>query len=174
MTMNRRLTDYEHTLDADTPAGGADTQQFVYFTIGDQHCCVDIMSVREIRAWAGTTSLPNSAPYIRGVINLRGVILPVIDLRIRFGQGESQPTAGNVIIVVAIGETLNGLLVDGVSDILTVQTSSIAPIPELEGEDRNPFFRGLITGQENLMAIIALDQLVAQRIGDQPQNSAAA
>jgi purine-binding chemotaxis protein CheW len=174
MNRNRRLTDYEPTPVADTPEIRADTQQFVYFTIGDQHCCVDIMSVREIRAWTGTTSLPNSAPYIRGVINLRGVILPVIDLRIRFGQGESQPTAGNVIIIVAIGETLSGLLVDGVSDILTVPISSIAPIPELEGEDRNPFFRGLIMGQENLMAIIALDQLAAQRAGDPTQNPAAA
>ena len=174
MTRNTRLTDYERLPDANTPAGSADTQQFVYFTIGDQHCCVDIMAVREIRAWAGATSLPNSAPYIRGVINLRGTILPVIDLRVRFGQGESQPTVGNVIIIVAIGETLNGLLVDGVSDILTVQASDIAPIPEMEGEDRNPFFKGLVLGQDKLMAVIALDQLVVQRNGGQSANSAAA
>ncbi len=174
MTRNTRLTDYERLPDANTPAGSADTQQFVYFTIDDQHYCVDIMAVREIRAWAGTTSLPNSAPYIRGVINLRGTILPVIDLRVRFGQGESQPTVGNVIIIVAIGETLNGLLVDGVSDILTVQASDIAPIPEMEGEDRNPFFKGLVLGHEKLMAVIALDQLMVQRNGGQSANSAAA
>lgn len=174
MTRNTHLTDYGRLPDANTPAGSADTQQFVYFTIGDQHCCVDIMAVREIRAWAGATSLPNSAPYIRGVINLRGTILPVIDLRVRFGQGESQPTVGNVIIIVAIGETLNGLLVDGVSDILTVQASDIAPIPEMEGEDRNPFFKGLVLGQDKLMAVIALDQLVVQRNGGQSANSAAA
>lgn len=174
MTRNHHPAGDEHTPGAYASAGGADAQQFVYFTIGDQHYCVDIMAVREIRAWAGTTSLPNSAPYIRGVINLRGTILPVIDLRARFGQGESQPTVGNVIIIVAIGETQNGLLVDGVSDILTVQASDIAPIPEMEGEDRNPFFKGLVLGQDKLMAIIALDQLVVQRNGGQSANSAAA
>ena len=174
MTRNTRLTDYERLPDANTPAGSADTQQFVYFTIGDQHYCVDIMAVREIRAWTGATSLPNSAAYVRGVINLRGAIVPVIDLRIRFGQGVSEPTACNVVIIVAIGDTQNGLLVDGVSDILTVQASDIAPIPEMEGEDRNPFFKGLVLGQEKLMAVIALDQLVAQRNGGQSANSAAA
>jgi purine-binding chemotaxis protein CheW len=78
-----------------------------------------------------------------------------------------------VVVIVAIGDVQNGLLVDGVSDIVTVNRKDIAPIPTMEGEDKNPYFQGLITGQEKLVAVIALDQLIAQRAGE-PSSSAVA
>ncbi len=165
MIGKRRITDYDD-ISVTTPASDdVDVQQFVSFMVGEQHYCVDIMAVREIKAWTGTTSLPNSQAYIRGVINLRGAIVPVIDLRMRFGQGLTEPTPAHVVVIVAVGEAQSGLLVDGVSDIVTVPRKDIAAIPDLEGEDRNPFFHGLVTGQDHLMAVIALDQLVSQRLG---------
>jgi purine-binding chemotaxis protein CheW len=174
MIPNRRITDF-HDIPANIAASeDAEVQQFVSFLVGEQQYCVDIMAVREIRAWTGITSLPNSPSYIRGVINLRGTIVPVIDLRMRFGQGLTEPTPAHVVVIVAIGETQNGLLVDGVSDIVTVHRKDIAPIPDMEGEDKNPYFQGLITDQEKLMALVALDQLVAQRVVDQISTSAAA
>jgi purine-binding chemotaxis protein CheW len=142
--------------------------------VGEQHYCVDIMAVREIKAWTGTTALPNSPAHIRGVINLRGAIVPVIDLRKRFGQELTEPTPAHVIVIVAVGDIQNGLLVDGVSDIVTVNKKDIAPIPSMEGEDKNPYFQGLITGQEKLVAVISLDQLITHRVGEQISAPAAA
>ena len=77
--------------------------QFVAFSVCAQNFCVDIMQVREIRAWSGATVLPNSAEFVRGVINLRGHIVPVIDLRARFGLDESDKETGSVIVIVMIG-----------------------------------------------------------------------
>ena len=174
MIQNRRITDYDDMSPSATESEDADLRQFVSFVVGEQHYCVDIMAVREIKAWTGTTALPNSPAHIRGVINLRGAIVPVIDLRKRFGQELTEPTPAHVIVIVAIGDIQNGLLVDGVSDIVTVNRKDIAPIPSMDGEDKNPYFQGLITGQEKLVAVIALDQLVTHRVGDQSSSSVAA
>jgi purine-binding chemotaxis protein CheW len=163
MMTKRRITDYEDVArDAFTQEEG-DMRQFVSFMIGEQAYCIDIMAVREIRVWSGVTGLPNSPAHVRGVINLRGTIVPVIDLRMRFGQGLTETTPGHVVVIVAIGDIQNGLLVDGVSDIITVNARTIAPIPDIEGEERNPYFAGLITGQDKLMAIVSLEQLIAPR-----------
>ena len=166
MMQNRRMTDYDDMSPSATALEDADLRQFVSFMVGEQQYCVDIMAVREIKAWTGTTALPNSPAHIRGVINLRGAIVPVIDLRKRFGQELTEPTPSHVVVIVAIGDIQNGLLVDGVSDIVTVNKKDIAPIPSMEGEDKNPYFQGLITGQEKLVAVIALDQLVTHRPGE--------
>ena len=174
MIQNRRITDYDDMSPTAAQSEDADLRQFVSFVVGEQHYCVDIMAVREIKAWTGTTALPNSPAHIRGVINLRGSIVPVIDLRKRFGQELTEPTPAHVIVIVAIGDIQNGLLVDGVSDIVTVNRKDIAPIPSMEGEDKNPYFQGLITGQEKLVAVIALDQLVTHRVGDQSSSPVAA
>ena len=174
MIQNRRITDYDDMSTTIASSEDADLRQFVSFVVGEQHYCVDIMAVREIKAWTGTTALPNSPAHIRGVINLRGAIVPVIDLRKRFGQELTEPTPAHVIVIVAIGDIQNGLLVDGVSDIVTVNRKDIASIPSMEGEDKNPYFQGLITGQEKLVAVIALDQLVTHRAGDQSSSSVAA
>ena len=172
MMQNRRITDYDDVSASATE--DADLRQFVSFVIGEQHYCVDIMAVREIKAWTGTTALPNSPAHIRGVINLRGAIVPVIDLRKRFGQELTEPTPAHVVVIVAVGDVQNGLLVDGVSDIVTVNKKDIAPIPNMEGEDKNPYFQGLITGQEKLVAVISLDHLITHRMGEQISASAAA
>ena len=174
MMQNRRITDYDDVSAMVSAAEDADLRQFVSFVVGEQHYCVDIMAVREIKAWTGTTALPNSPAHIRGVINLRGAIVPVIDLRKRFGQELTEPTPAHVVVIVAVGDVQNGLLVDGVSDIVTVNKKDIAPIPNMEGEDKNPYFQGLITGQEKLVAVISLDHLITHRVGEQNSAPAAA
>ena len=94
---------------------GTAVKQFVTFTIGEEEYGVDIMMVREIKGWSPTTTLPNSPPYVRGVINLRGIIVPIFDLRMRFGMGLNEPGATHVVIIVKIGARTVGLLADGVS-----------------------------------------------------------
>ncbi len=144
-------------------AGTVDTRQFVTFTLGEQQYCVDIMAVREIRAANVITPLPSAPDYVRGVINLRGTIVPIIDLRTRFALGRTDVNQG-IVVVVMIEGRLNGLLVDGVSDILTVRQNDIAAIPETDGETRNPFFDGLITQGEAMLIVIALAGLTRSSV----------
>jgi purine-binding chemotaxis protein CheW len=138
----------------------ANMTQFVAFTLGEQTYCVDIMQVREIRAWMGTTNLPNAPKYVRGVINLRGVVVPIIDLRIRFDQGRTEPTASHVIIVVEVKGKMNGVLVDGVSDILSINEPKIMPVPDTGGDTQNPYLDGLINKDGELAAVVAIDRVI--------------
>src|SRR6187402_494135 len=93
--------------------------ELIAFRIGDQEFCVNIMAVREIRGWTTATVLPHQPSYMIGVLNLRGVVLPIVDLSARLGMAASQPTARHVIIVAQIKRKVVGLLVEAVSDILT-------------------------------------------------------
>jgi purine-binding chemotaxis protein CheW len=153
-------------------ATAAETFQSVAFVIDDQHYCIDIMAVREIRNWTGVTALPNTPRYILGVMNLRGVIVPIIDLKARFGLGASSPTPAHVVVVVSIGGKLHGIVVDGVSDIMTCKTSDIVPIPEALGQSNNPLLSGLITLPDHMMAVVALERMLPS--ADQFVSAAAA
>src|SRR6478752_8151648 len=87
-------------------------REFVAFRVGAQEFCIDIMGVREIRGWTPATPLPHAPVYVRGVINLRGAVLPIVDLAMRFGLGLTEPTPRSVIIVVQVHQQVVGLLVD--------------------------------------------------------------
>jgi purine-binding chemotaxis protein CheW len=99
-------------------AASQNTLQLIAFSIDEQIYGVEITTVREIRAWNGATPLPNTREYVRGVINLRGTIVPIFDLRARFGDGQTQPTKNHVVVVMSVGDKWIGILVDAVSDIL--------------------------------------------------------
>lgn len=144
----------------DVMAANIDLKQFVAFSIGERDFCVDIMDVREIRAWAGATSLPNAPEYVRGVINLRGNIVPVIDLRARFGHGLTDAENSHVVVIVMIEKQLHGLLVDSVSDILNVADKDIAEVPSNDLGTRSNYLDGIITEGDGMVAIISLDRLV--------------
>ena len=116
--------------------GTGQTVQFISFTIDQDEYGVDIMAVREIKGWTGVTALPNQPDYMRGVLNLRGVIVPIYDMRRRFGMEQIEPTAMHVVIIVAVQDRIIGLLVDMVSDIVTTNNSEIRPVPAGRPRDR--------------------------------------
>jgi purine-binding chemotaxis protein CheW len=145
----------------DLEAAIESTIQTVAFMIDSQHYCIDIMQVREIRNWTGVTELPNTPDYMLGVFNLRGVILPIIDLKARFGLGKSVPTSVHAVVIVSLGGKLHGLLVDSVSDIITCREKDVSPIPEALGQAQNPLLSGIITTGDQLMAIVALERLIS-------------
>lgn len=134
--------------------------ELIAFRIGEQEFCIDIMAVREIRGWTAATALPKSPGYIRGVINLRGTVLPIIDLGGRLGFANADPTARHVIIVAQIGTRQVGLLVDAVSDILTVNEASIQPTPDVACDLVRAFLRGLLPMGDRLISLIALDNIL--------------
>ena len=124
---------------------------------------MDIMTVREIKGWSEVTRLPNSPDYMRGVMNLRGVIIPIFDLRSRFGMGQTEATEKNVVIIIAVGDRTIGILVDAVSDILTTTSEEIKPPPSMEGADTE-FLEGLISVEERMVAILDVKGLFDSRL----------
>src|ERR1700744_955992 len=106
-------------------------RQFITFRSGEQEFGADIMAIREIRGWTETTPLPHAPLYVRGVINLRGVVLPVVDLKARLGREATDANPKHVIVVVETEDRTIGLLVDAVSDILTVTAAEIQATPDL-------------------------------------------
>lgn len=142
-------------------AEGVQTRQLVCFTIGEETYGIDIRAVREIRAWSATTLLPNAPDFVRGVINLRGTVVPILDLRARFGRGQTEPTKVHVVIVVSIESRVVGILVDTVSDILAVAETEIRPVPEIGGADVQEYLDGLITQGDQMIALVAADRIVA-------------
>jgi purine-binding chemotaxis protein CheW len=147
---------------ADLPAAFTeDIMQVVSFKIGQEHYGIDIQLVREIRAWQVATPLPNTPPFVRGVINLRGTIVPVLDLRARFGQGTTAPSTAHVIIVVAVGSRIVGILVDAVSDIVTLPKGDIKPVPVMEDSAADDCLDGLVTVHEQMIALVSIERVAS-------------
>ena len=142
-----------------TIPGGA-LRELISFRIGAQEFCVDIMEVREIRGWTPATALPQAPAFVRGVINLRGAVLPIVDLGARLGLGPAEPTARHVIIVAQVQNQIVGLLVDAVSDILTVTDDMIQPTPDVASEMVRTFVRGLLAIEGRMVSFISLDRVL--------------
>jgi purine-binding chemotaxis protein CheW len=135
--------------------------EFISFSIGDDQYGVDIMSVREIKGWSGVTHLPKQPDYVRGVLNLRGVMVPIVDLRCRFGAGATEATGMHVVIIAAIGERLVGLLADRVLDIVSFDRARVQPVPHVGRSAQADFLSGLITVDNTMIALINLENLVS-------------
>jgi purine-binding chemotaxis protein CheW len=138
----------------------AHDRELVAFRIGEQEFCVDIMIVREIRGWTVATPLPRSPTFLRGVINLRGAVLPIVDLAARLGFQATDPTQRHVIIVAQVGHQVIGLLVDAVSDILTIGDAAIQPPPEVASEMVRTFVQGLLAIDGRMVSLISLDRVL--------------
>ena len=146
------------TSNGQAQAGGM--KELISFRIGAQEFCVDIMAIREIRGWTAATALPQSPSFVKGVINLRGAVLPIVDLASRLGFDSTEASDRNVIIVAQIGEQVVGLLVDAVSDILTVTDDVIQPTPDVASETAKSFIRGLIAMDGRMISLIGLERVL--------------
>ena len=141
-------------------------RQFITFVSGEQEFGANIMTIREIRGWTETTLLPHAPDFVRGVINLRGVVLPVIDLKARLGRGVTDANPKHVIIVVKSGERTIGLLVDAVSDILTATAADIQPTPELAREANGSFIDGIAVLDQRMVTLLSMEKLTASLVGE--------
>jgi purine-binding chemotaxis protein CheW len=141
-------------------------REYITFRIGSQFYCVDIMSVREIRGWTPATQLPRAPGFVRGVINLRGVVLPIIDLADRLGFAPTEPTARHVIIVAQTGRQVVGLLVDAVSDIINMPADKVQPTPDVGSEAARAFVLGVMAIDERMISLIALESVMPTMVGE--------
>lgn len=138
--------------------------QFISFAIGDDQYGVDIMAVREIKGWSDITHLPRQPDYVRGVLNLRGSIVPIIDLRCRFGQGLTEATPLHIVIIVQVGTRPVGLLADRVLDIVSFEASQVQPVPHIANSSRVAFLSGLVTIDGGMIALIDLHNLLSTQV----------
>ena len=149
---------------ADEPSGATPPVQVISFAIGDDQYGVDIMAVREIKGWTDITPLPGQPEYVRGVLNLRGVIVPIVDLRCRFGQGVTEATPLHVVIIVQIDQQLVGLLGDRVLDIVSFDAAKVQPVPRTASNAEVEFLSGLVTIDNAMIALINLGNLFTSKL----------
>jgi purine-binding chemotaxis protein CheW len=133
--------------------------QIVVFELGDERYGLDIATVYEIIRYQPITAVPQAPAFVEGVINLRGRIIPVVDLRDRFGMGEGSLTKASRIVVADAGGTRVGLVVDGVSEVLMVATDSIEPTPEVAANAEHEYLRGIAKLGDRLIILLSLDGL---------------
>lgn len=135
-------------------------EQFLTFSLDGQEYGIAILKVQEIKGWDKMTPIPNSPPYVKGVLNLRGVIVPVFDLRLRFGLPEADRDAFTVIIVVNIGGRLAGIVVDAVSDVINIGAEQQCTAPEYDGQKNREFIKGLAQVDHKLLILLNIDRMV--------------
>ncbi|HBF31466.1 chemotaxis protein CheW [Rhizobium sp.] len=141
---------------------GRETSELIAFRVGDQEFCVNIMSVREIRGWSPVTPLAQSPDYVMGVINLRGVVLPIVNLTSKLRMTPIEPDIRHVIIVAQVRSKLVGLLVEAVSDILTVTDDTIQPVPEISSDLERQYARGILAIDKRMICLIELAGLFSE------------
>ena len=139
-----------------------DSVEFIVFRVGEQEFCIDITSTREIRGWTQSTEVPHSPDYMMGVINLRGTILPIVNLAKRLGLPSNAPGERDVIIVVQVEDRNFGLLVDSVSDILDVNEADMRQIPELDTNMADDFFNRVIVFDERIICEVQPEMLMPE------------
>lgn len=152
---------------AAAPAGTAATptsQQILTFSLGAETYGVEILRVQEIRGFTAVTRIPQSPPHVLGVLNLRGTVVPIVDLRMRFSLAEVAYTALTVIIVLSVeggsGRRNFGLVVDGVSDVMDLAPDAVRPTPEFGGQVNTDFIRGLATLGDSMVMLLDIDRLI--------------
>jgi purine-binding chemotaxis protein CheW len=143
------------------PTGSiTDCTQFLTFNLGEELYGVDILRVQEIKGYTTVTTIPNTPPHIKGVFNLRGTIVPIIDLRTLFGMPPIEYTRFTVIIVVVVQHKAIGLVVDAVSDVLTVSHQERQPAPALGHQGDHPYVTSLTKSGDKLVALLDLDRML--------------
>lgn len=139
----------------------ADGNQFLTFRLQEEEYGIEILRVQEIKGFSRITPIPNTAPHIKGAMNLRGTVVPIVDLRVKFGLPEAEYNQFTVIIVVTVGKKIVGLVVDAVSDVLNIIQNEIEPAPDLGGMDTS-FMTGMAKASDKLITLLNIDRLLGQ------------
>lgn len=135
-------------------------RELVTFRVGEQDFCIDIMMVREIRGWSPATILPHAPKFVLGVINLRGSVVPIVDLSARLGLAPSVPDDRHVIVIAVVGNQTIGFLVSAVADIIAVDGSEVQPTPDVTSETTRNFIEGVIVTKERMLRVIDIQTVL--------------
>ena len=137
-----------------------DGSQYLTFTLGAEEYGVEILKVQEIKGYSAITPIPNTPSYVKGVMNLRGAIIPIVDLRAKLAMSEAAYNQFTVIIVVRVGAKTVGVVVDAVSDVLNIPTKDIQPTPDFGAQVDARFISGLAKSGERLVVLLDIDKVL--------------
>lgn len=141
----------------------AETAQYLTFTLGREEYAVDILKVQEIRGYDAVTAIANTPAFIKGVINLRGVIVPIVDLRIKFNVGNATYNEFTVVIILNVLQRVVGIVVDGVSDVIALPPEQTKAAPEFGAALDMKFIKGLGTIDERMIILVDIEKLMSSR-----------
>jgi purine-binding chemotaxis protein CheW len=135
-------------------------QEYLTYTLGPEEYAIDILKVQEIRGYEPPTTIANAPDFLKGVINLRGTIVPIVDLRIKFKVGKADYTPFTVVIILNIGSRVVGIVVDSVSDVTMLRQEQIRPAPEFAATVDTRYINGLCTLDERMLIVVDIERLM--------------
>ena len=145
---------------AKAAAADARSNEFLTFRLGKEEYGIDILKVQEIRRWEQPTSIANAPEFIKGVINLRGTIVPIVDMRIKFSLGDASYDTFTVVIILNVAGRIVGMVVDAVSDVLTLQGEEIRPAPDFSASFDTQYITGLGTVENRMLILVDIERLM--------------
>lgn len=137
-----------------------DTREYLTFVLGDESYGIEILKVQEIRGYDAVTKIANTPEFIKGVVNLRGRIVPIVDLRIKFRLGKVEYDEFTVVIILNLGSRIVGMVVDGVSDVMNLQTNQIRNVPDIVASIDTKYVTGLASVEEKMFILVDIEQLM--------------
>jgi purine-binding chemotaxis protein CheW len=146
-----------------TKAGEEAGREYLAFSLGGEEYAVNILQVQEIRAYERVTRIANMPSFIKGVMNLRGAVVPVVDLRVRFNVGKAEYDASTIVIVINIGPRTIGMVVDGVSDVVAIKASELRPAPQIAGVLTAEFLEGVAILDKRMLIIVDINGLMSSK-----------
>lgn len=154
-------------------AADGNSRELLTFTLGNEEYGIDILKVQEIRGYDAVTTIANSPDFIKGVINLRGIIVPIIDMRIKFSLGNVTYNELTVVIILNVANRVVGIVVDGVSDVITLTAEQLKPAPEFSSALDTQYITGLGTVDERMIIVMDIEKLMTSRDMDLVEMAAA-
>jgi purine-binding chemotaxis protein CheW len=145
----------------DNKTGSETGNEFLAFTLGKEEYGIDILKVQEIRGYEAVTRIANAPEFVKGVVNLRGIIVPIVDMRIKFNLGEPTYDQFTVVIILNIGGRVVGMVVDSVSDVITLSAEQVKPAPEMGTALNTDYLIGLGTLDERMLILVDIDKLMS-------------
>jgi len=140
----------------------SDVDQYLTFSLGQEEYGIEILKVQEIKGYSAITPIPNTPSHVKGVMNLRGTVVPVVDLRSKFAMESVAYNKFTVIIVVTVGSKIAGLVVDAVSDVLNIPASEIRPAPDFGSRTDTRFITGMANSGDKLAVLLDIDRLLGE------------
>jgi purine-binding chemotaxis protein CheW len=137
------------------------TREVLVFVLGREEYGVDILKVQEIRGYEKVTPIPAAPEYLKGVVNLRGIIVPVIDLRVKFGMPDPRYDAFTVVVILRLARRVIGIVVDGVSDVMALRAQDVKPAPQLGSVVESSFIEGLGTEGDRMVLLLDIEKLLS-------------
>ena len=144
-----------------TPVAAAlHNSEFLSFTLGQEEYGIDILKVQEIRSYEGPTHIANAQAFIKGVVNLRGIIVPIVDMRIKFNLSSAEYNELTVVIILTVADRVVGMVVDGVSDVITLSAEQMRPAPDFSSSFDTQYITGLGTVEDRMLILVDIERLM--------------